>query len=360
MENDQQQSKPLVLVTGGSGLLGQRIISRLADRYQCIGLDKAGNPKSDKRVENIHMDITDEESIKAALERVRYAYGSSIASVVHLAAFYDFSGEPSPLYDTVTVQGTAKLLDALKSMEKVEQFIFSSTNLVYEPTEPGKKISEDAPLDPNWDYPESKVKTEKVIKEKDVAAHTLIFRLAGAYDEEGHSPPLTHQLQRIYEKRITSHFYSGELIKGNAFIHLDDAVDAFVKAVEKRNELPDEAIVNLSEEETISYDELQDIIGENMYGQDWPTFRIAKPLAKAGAWVRDQVGDPFIKPWMVERADDHYELDISRARKLLDWQPTHHLRESLPRIVKNLKDHPKQFYKTNKLHMNKQVEGSEK
>ena len=32
--------KPVVLVTGASGLIGKRVIDRLADNYQCIGLDK--------------------------------------------------------------------------------------------------------------------------------------------------------------------------------------------------------------------------------------------------------------------------------------------------------------------------------
>src|SRR5262245_16560705 len=31
------------------------------------------------------------------------------------------------------------------------------------------------------------------------------------------------------------------------------------------------------------------------------------------------VEEPFIKPWMIDLADDHYELEISRDRALLDW-----------------------------------------
>ena len=36
-------------------------------------------------------------------------------AVVHLAAYYDFSGEPSDLYERVTVQGTLRLLNGLKA-----------------------------------------------------------------------------------------------------------------------------------------------------------------------------------------------------------------------------------------------------
>src|SRR3546814_16138720 len=50
---------------------------------------------------------------------------------------------------------------------------------------------------------------------------------------------------------------------------------------------------------------------------------------------------------MVRMADDHYELDISRARQLLDWEPRHRLKDALPAMVKALKDDPAGWYKAN-------------
>lgn len=345
-----QQNKPkeIVLITGGSGLIGTRLIDRLTDRYQCIGLDKVGNPYAPKQVENITLDITSPKSIQAALDRVAYAYGSEIASVIHLAAYYNFSGEPSPLYDKVTVEGTAHLIEALQQF-KVDQFIFSSTNLVYKPTEPGKKINEDWPLEPTWNYPESKVKTEEILHKKRGKIPVAVLRLAGAYDDEGHSIPITHQIQRIYEKQLTSYFYSGDLLHGNAFVHLDDLVDALVKTVEHRGSLPEEIAINISEPHTFSYQELQNEIGEQIHGEDWKTLEIPKPVAKLGAWVQELVGDPFIKPWMIDRADDHYELDISRARQYLEWEPKHNLKATIPKMVAKLKQDPDAWYQENQL-----------
>jgi UDP-glucose 4-epimerase len=65
-----------------------------------------------------------------ALARVRRDFGDQIASVIHLAAYYDFAGEPSPLYDEVTVRGTERLLRLLRDFQ-VGQFVFSSTMLVH-------------------------------------------------------------------------------------------------------------------------------------------------------------------------------------------------------------------------------------
>jgi len=52
---------------------------------------------------------------------------------------------------------------------------------------------------------------------------------------------------------------------------------------------------------------------------------------------------------MIDRADDHYELDISRAMKLLGWEPKHNLIDTLPGMIKNLKEDPEKWYKENKL-----------
>lgn len=347
-EHRDTGKKDVVLVTGGSGLIGSRLIERLQDEYQVIGLDRSGNRYPPEKAEYIGFDITDEKSIAMALNRIKYAYGRKIASVIHLAAYYDFSGKPSPLYEEVTVKGTEKLLQALQSFE-VGQFVFSSTNLIYKPVNPGEKINEDCPLAPNWDYPESKVDTEEIIHQKRGPIPAVILRLAGVYDEQGNSIPLTHQIQRIYEKTLTSYFYSGDVSHGNVFLHLDDLMTALVKTIEKRNELPDDVAINIAEPVTPSYEDLQERIGLLIHGKEWETFEIPKPLAKAGAWAQDLVSDPFIKPWMIDRADDHYELDISRAEKLLGWQPQHNLMDTLPAMIENLKADPLAWYRRNKL-----------
>ncbi len=52
---------------------------------------------------------------------------------------------------------------------------------------------------------------------------------------------------------------------------------------------------------------------------------------------------------MIDLADDHYALDISRARRILGWEPTRSLRETLPRMVSALEADPVRFYQRNKL-----------
>lgn len=343
--------RPLVVVTGGSGLLGSTLIDRLVRTYRIISLDLDGDPTSPAEVEFICTDLTDDDSVGRAMDRVRATHGDAIASVVHLAAYYDFAGRDSPLYEKVTVEGTRRLLDALADFD-VGQFVFSSTMLVHEPTTPGHEIDESDDIEKSWPYPESKVETESVIREHEASGRmsTVVVRIAGVYDEGGHSPPITNQIKRIDGRWPTSHFYPADLDSGQAFVHLDDAVDALERVVAKRGELPSWFPVLIGEADTVGYADLQDVIANALHGRDWPTFRIPAPLAKVGAWVREKnpIGeDPFIRSWMVDRAADHFDLDISTARDELGWEPSHRVVETIPVMVQRLEADREAWYAEN-------------
>lgn len=277
--------------------------------------------------------------------------------MIHLAAYYDFFGEPSPKYDEITVRGTGRLLRGLRELGfRVEQFIFSSTMLVHRPAAPGQFINEDWPVEPTWAYPESKVRTERLIHEERGEIPAVLLRIAGVYDDLCHSIPLANQIRRIYERQLTSRVYSGSTSHGQSFMHLDDLIDAIGLVVERRMALPPEVPLLLGEPEPLSYDELQHTFAWLIHGENWETVEVPQPLsplAKAGAWMMEKLpgADPFIKPWMIERANDHYALDISRARTLLGWEPRRSLRQTIPRMIASLKADPVRWYEENDLHL---------
>ncbi len=346
-------TKPVVLVTGSQGRIGRAIADALGERYTVVGFERDCGGAEDC----ITVDITSDEAVAAGCRALRERYGTRIASVIHLAAFYDFSGEPDPRYEKVNVQGTRRLLRALQDFE-VEQFVYASTMLVHAPTQPGSPIREDSELAPRWPYPQSKLDTEEVVRAERGGIPALILRIAGVYTDECEVPSLAYQIQRIYERQMLAHVFPGELAHGQSFVHLEDVAQAFRLAVDKRRALPAETTVLIGEPNTESYESLQNLIGRLIHGEPWATRRIPKPVAATGAWAQDVAEavvpdaidrgiEPFVKPFMVWLADDHYELDVSRAKTLLGWQPRHALRETLPRMIGRLRQDPAGWYKRN-------------
>ena len=113
-------------------------------------------------------------------------------------------------------------------------------------------------------------------------------------------------------------------------------------------------VVLLGEAEPLSYDEVQHTIGRLLRGVSTETISIPTifaPLAKVGAWALDHIPgkEGFVKPWMIDRANDHYALDLTRARSLLGWEPTRTLRATLPKMVAAMQADPRGWYQDNDL-----------
>ena len=304
------------------------------------------------------VDFTSDDSVELAFRKFRDAFGPQIASVIHCVAYFDFTGEENPLYHAVNVEGTRRLLRTLQEFE-VEQFVYSSTMLVHAPCRPGERIDERSPIDPRWVYPKSKAAAEDVIRAEHGPIPYVLLRLAGVYDDHSMVPTMAQQIARIYERNFQSRFYAGSTLVGQAMLHRADMLDAFRRTVDRRGALPREAEILIGERDAVGYEALQDEFGRLLHGEDnWPTLRVPKTIAAAGAWAQaalepvipdivDSGEAPFIKPFMVDMADDHYALDIRRARELLEWEPRHRFKDELPRLITALQEDPAGWYRTN-------------
>ena len=349
--------KPLVLITGAAGNIGRSLAGALARRYRVVGLDRETGEADFPVYET---DLTDGGSVRQSLKVIREKHGGAFASVVHLAAYFDFTGEDRPQYRAVNVEGSRNLVEALSDFE-VEQFLYSGTMLVHEPGRPGELINETRPIAPGWAYPNSKAEAEQAIIDADTQMPVVFLHLAGLYDERTSVPTFAHQIARIYERDFQSHLYSGDTDAGQAMIHREDMIDAFVRAIDRRADLLNETVILVGEPETLGYADLQDRLGYLIHGEEeWATLRLPSAVAGLGAWAQDKAeplvpdaldgGEkPFIQPFMTRMASDHYEIDISRARELLGWEPRHRLSEKLPDIVASLKDDPAAWYAANKV-----------
>lgn len=356
--SSERADQDIVLLTGAGGFLGGALWAALARDFKVVGLER-NPPAAADDTAWVQCDFASPSRIEQAVSEVKSRFGGRIASVVHLAGYFDFSGEPNPLYDTVNVEGTRHFLRALQRLD-IQQFVYASTLLVHAPTEPGVPINEDSPLGPRWIYPESKLKTESVVEQEHDTTPYVLLRIAGVYSQSVQPPTLAHQINWVYERRLESRVFPGDMSHGQAFVHIDDLCDAVVRILRRRSELPRDLKLLIGEPTTFSYEALQNLLGRLIHGEDWSNVTVPKSLAKVGARLKEELEavvpdsidrgrKPFVKPFMIKLADDHYELDISRAKNLLGWTPRRSLRDELPAIVQQLKADPLAWHKVNRI-----------
>jgi nucleoside-diphosphate-sugar epimerase/uncharacterized membrane protein len=343
-------ARDTVVVTGATGFLGSAIVRRLAHRYRVIALDRRMPTCPVPGVEALTVDLADDASVADAVAEASRLAGGRFASVIHLAAYYDVTGEENPLYDQVTVQGTRRLRAALRGLE-CEQFVYASTLLVHAPGRRGEPIDEDWPLDPAWPYPRSKLDTERLIEREGDAIPTVTMRFAGVYDEDCRAAFIAQQIARIYEKLPTAWLFAGDIDAAQPYVHVDDLVDSVERAVERRAALAARTTLLIGEATGPSYRELQETLGRLMHGERWRTIVLPKRITQVGAWFQNEVldQDTFVRAWMIENSATHYELDTSRARRLLGWEPRSRLIDTVPEMVRRLKADPPAWYAKNGL-----------
>src|SRR5690606_14424345 len=105
---------------GARGKVGSALEAALANDYCVVGCDRPGKDCS------VSIDLESDDSVREAVATIASRYSRNIAAVVHLAAYFDFTGEDSALYQTVNVDGTRRLLKHLQGLG-VERFIHAST-----------------------------------------------------------------------------------------------------------------------------------------------------------------------------------------------------------------------------------------
>jgi len=344
-----------VLVTGAGGRIGTAVCRRLlAEGCRIFGVERPGGSGIPDGVAALRADLSEPGAPSEVLERVRHAVGPRLAAVVHLAAFYDFSGEPSPLYESLNVGSTAQLLHELNRQGfDVGRFVFASTLHVHAPgRRPGERLTEDSPLAPPWAYPASKLAAEEAVSRERGAVPAVRLRIAGVYDDGCHSLPLSHQIRRVHARALSAHFYPANPFLGQAYVHLDDVINAIIGCIARTTDLPPDAALLFGEEHPAGYQELQARLSRLIHHEYWTTLQVPAWAARLGAWAREVapgavvplLGDDFLHPWMIDRAGDHYAVDCSRARALLDWSPRRRVLDTLPAMVAALRRDPAAFY----------------
>lgn len=174
-----------VLVTGGTGLVGTRLLPRLAGAgIECRALTRAGKtvPSGVTAVEG---DIRDPVSLVEAIKGVK--------AVIHLAAILR-TAETRQIW-SVNVEGTRNLIAVAREHAPDARFIMASTGLVYSENSSRPSLESD-PVAPDRDYPASKIAAEKLLQ--DSGLNWSILRFGFVYgDADGHVAQIPHIAQLL-------------------------------------------------------------------------------------------------------------------------------------------------------------------
>jgi UDP-glucuronate 4-epimerase len=305
-----------ILVTGGAGFVGSHLVERLhATGHTVVILDdfndfydpqikRANIAGFAKDVSVHHIDLRDGASVRNLFHREKFEV---IAHVAARAGVRPSIQHPQLYYDT-NVIGTLHLLEAARSTG-AQRFIFASSSSVYGASKT-VPFSEDQHLTQTLSpYAATKIAGEFLCSTYShlYQLRVVALRYFTVYGARQRPDLAIHQFtRRIHAGQPIDQFGDGTTRRD--YTYIDDVIQGTMAALEYDGPVFD--IFNLGESDTV---QLKDLIVaiENALGKK----------AKINQ-LPEQPGDMPLTC-----------ADISKARKLLGYNPTTKLNEGLPKFI---------------------------
>ena len=307
-----------ILVTGGAGFIGSHLVKRLLDKGEEVVCLDNFNDYYDPRIKRrnveplmekkgFHLaegDIRDTAFLDAIFDKFLFS------QIVHLAAMAGVrpSIENPALYADVNLVGTTNLLE--KTRDKgIKKFIFGSTSSVYG-TNPKVPFSEDDKLERVISpYSASKLACESMCR---VYHHLYDIgicctRFFTVYGPSGRPDMAIYKfIDNIYNNREIDMY--GDGTSKRDYTYIDDIIQGVTAAMDKNWGFD---IINLGESQTIELRKMIALI-ENALGKSAKIKQL--PM---------QPGDVPIT-----------YADISKARSLLNYNPSYPIDKGIKETVK--------------------------
>jgi UDP-glucose 4-epimerase len=323
-----------VLVTGGAGYIGSHTVTQLRARGdQVVVLDslELGHRAAVGDTPLVVGSTHDVPLVRSVLR------DHKLEAVIHFAA-YKAVGEsvanPGKYFDN-NVRGSQQLLEAMRE-ENVRTLVFSSTAAVYGNPEV-LPVVENARLDPQSPYGESKLQVERMLPWYDTAyglrsVALRYFNAAGAQPDgsNGEDPRAAQNLIPLVMKAATGRSPAIQIFGTDYptpdgtcirdYIHVLDLADAHLRALDYLAAGGKSDVFNLGTGRGASVLEVL-AAAQRASGIDIPSKRVAR-----------RPGDP-VSVWAENR----------KAREGLRWTPRHGLEEIVASAWKWQSGHPDGF-----------------
>lgn len=208
-----------ILVTGGTGFTGGRLVSRLArDGYAVRALVRPWSDitKLPDAVERVYGDLRDPDAIAGAI--------AGVATVFHIAAAFRDARLPAAEYEHVNVDATGVLVRAAADAG-VRRFVHCSTGGVHGHVQ-GPPANEDAPLAPGDYYQDTKLRGERLARELAVerGLRLTVARPTGIYG------PGDQRILKLVRAVVRGRFimFGAGGVRYH-LTHVDDVVDGLLR-----------------------------------------------------------------------------------------------------------------------------------
>jgi nucleoside-diphosphate-sugar epimerase len=214
-----------ILITGGSGFIGTHLISLLKNygHTGIVNLDVAPPKKPDHRGYWLECDIMNREALQDAFARSRPAH------MIHLAARTDPNGRSLQDY-AANFEGTANVAAAVKRTVSIQSAIFTSTQYV---VGPGYLPKDDQDFRPHTIYGESKVRSEKAVRDANLSCTWTIVRPTNVWGSW--HPRYAQEFWRVLKKGL--YFHPGREPVKRSYAYVGNVVRQMQRILESPPEL---------------------------------------------------------------------------------------------------------------------------
>jgi nucleoside-diphosphate-sugar epimerase len=356
-------ARPSIVVTGASGFVGRHLLDGIKECFHVYGIARRSQSQSGvaphPNITWSQVDITEPGPVASAFEWIRSQ--GPIDALIHLAAYYDFTGRNSPEYQRTNVDGLGHVLEACRRFG-LERFIFASSVAACRFPAPGHSVTEATPPDADHPYARSKKAGEAMVRAAASSIPTCIVRFAALYSDWCEYPPLFNFMRTWLSSAWNARMIGGRGTFAIPYLHIRCAV-SFLEHLLYHLDRPDPGEVFIaSPDGAVAIREIFDAAALAHFGEHRRPVFVPKAAASAWLQLQDAAGRAigrrsFERPWMARYLDRQLAVDASRTRRRLGWtsRPRFNLIRRMPFLVDNLRTQPLRWSQVNRAAMRKEV-----
>jgi nucleoside-diphosphate-sugar epimerase len=350
---------PRIIVTGASGFVGRHLVEDLRNDHRVFAIARRSQHRAGvephPNVEWMEADIRERPQLEAVFRQIREAGGAP--AVIHLAAYYDFTGGDHPEYQRTNVDGLRNVL-ALCAELPIERFVFASSLAASRFPAVGQTLNESSLPDGEHPYARTKKIGEEMLREFQDAFPSVVVRFAALFSDWCEYPPLFVFLNTWLSETWNARILGGRGLSSVPYLHVRDAVSLVRRVLQRQGDLAPGEVLVASPDEPVAHRELFGTATLAYYGKRREPAYMPKALCGPGMWSMDVLGRiigqrPFERPWMARYIDLEMRVDGRLTRELLGWAPRPRLGllRRLPFLVENLKTDPLEWNRRNQAAM---------